>query len=266
MTDITVQPMDTGPAGEAPPVGTAIVRPLRHVRAVREHHMLQFTDAAEATASRSGRAWTWALGETAIAPVTDLITDTPPSRCQIQVEVATADDGRLLGDRANRADGAATILRWLIGEDDHVPLRGENLGELVGGFGDIVRSRKDLSGGIADAIAARQLAAARGRDLEASTEDRLRGQEDAAYFDGVAATLAWILGERAESPITCTRQREPTTKVMKTERVHALDVAEQRRRPRMADRLIPMPYGKGVNAAITWLLGDAVVILDPENG
>ena len=78
----------------------------------------------------------------------------------------------------------------------------------------------------------RQLAAARGRDLEASPEDRLRGQGGAAYFDGVAAT-AWILDERAESPITCTRQREPTAKVMKTERVHALDVAEQTRRPRV---------------------------------
>ena len=239
------------------------MRPLRHVRAVRERHLLRFTDDAQAAASRSARAWGWALGETAVAPATDQITDAPPSRSQIQTEIATANERRLRGGREDRADGAATVLHWLIGEDDHVPVRGENLGELVGGFGDIVHSRKDISRRMADAIAARQLAASRSRALEADPGDRLSAQQEADYFDGVTATLAWILGERAESPITHAGQREPTTDVMKTERVHALDVAGQTRPPWMADGLVPVSYGQGVNAAITWLLGDSVVILEP---
>ena len=61
--------------------GTAIVRPLRHVRAVRERHSQRFADPAETAASRSARAWAWALGETATAPVTDRETRSrPPAR------------------------------------------------------------------------------------------------------------------------------------------------------------------------------------------
>ena len=70
------------------------------------------------------------------------------------------------------------------------------------------------------------------------------------------ATLAWTLGERAESPITRARSRELTTRALKMERVHAEDVIEQSRYPWMADRLPPLWYGEGVKFTITWLLGD----------
>lgn len=43
-----------------PPPGTAIVRPLRHVRAVRQRHLQRFSDPAQVAASRSARAWAWA--------------------------------------------------------------------------------------------------------------------------------------------------------------------------------------------------------------
>lgn len=49
------------------------------------------------------------------------------------------------GARENRADAAATVLRWLIGDDDRVPVRCENPGELVGGFGDVVHSREQIA-------------------------------------------------------------------------------------------------------------------------
>ena len=48
---------------QAPPGGAAIVRLLRHVRAVRDRYLLRFADPSEAAASRSARAWAWALGE-----------------------------------------------------------------------------------------------------------------------------------------------------------------------------------------------------------
>jgi hypothetical protein len=56
----------------------------------------------------------------------------------MEAEIAAADERRLRGDRENRADAAASILRWLIGADDHIPVRCENPGELVGGFGGVV--------------------------------------------------------------------------------------------------------------------------------
>ena len=70
------------------------------------------------------------------------------------------------------------------------------------------------------------------------------------------ATLAWVLGERADSPITRARSGELTTRALKMERVHAEDVIEQSRYPWMADRLPPLWYGEGVKFTITWLLGD----------
>ena len=40
-----------------PPPGTAIVRPLRHVRDVRDRYLQRFTDPAWVTASRAAHAW-----------------------------------------------------------------------------------------------------------------------------------------------------------------------------------------------------------------
>jgi hypothetical protein len=124
MTRVTVKFAESGqPDDTVPPAGTAIVRPLRHVRAVRERYLRRFAGPAEAAASRSARAWAWALGEIAVAPVSDRKTKVPPSRTEIEAEIGTADGRRLRGDRKNRADAVALILCWLIGADDHVPVR-----------------------------------------------------------------------------------------------------------------------------------------------
>ena len=259
MTAATVKCVDVGQVDDAaPPIGTAIVRPLRHVRAVRERHARRFADPSEAAASRSARAWAWALGESATAPVTDRPTAVPPTRSDIEAEIAAADERRLRGDRENRADAAATILRWLIGDDDRVPVRGENPGELVDGFGDVVRSPEQIAAILALAAEGQERAAARGRDIDADPDDRQFARQDADYLDGVAATLAWVLGERPEAPITRSRPRELTTRDLKAERVHAEDVIDQARNPGMIGRLPPPCYGEGVKFTITWLLGDSI--------
>jgi hypothetical protein len=262
MTGATVNRVTAGHDDEAPPRGTAIVRPQRHVRAVREHDATQSADPSEAAAeSRSARAWAWALGESASAPVTDLVTAMPPSRSDIEAEITAADERRFHGDQENRADAAATILRWLIGDDDQVPVSGDNPGQLVGGFGDVVRSPEQIADILALAAEGLRRAAAQGRDLDldAGADTRAFARQDADYLDGVMATLAWALGEQVESPITRARSGELTTRAHKMERVHAEDVIEQSRYPWLADRLPPPWYGEGVKFTITWLLGDTTV-------
>ena len=259
MTGATVRCVDVGRVDDAePPLGTAIVRPLRHVRAVRERHARRFANPSEAAASRSARAWAWALGEIATAPVTDQQTPIPPDRSTIEAEIAAADARRLRGDRENRADAAATILRWLAGDDDRVPVRCDSPGELVDGFGDVVRSVEQVTALLTLASGGQERAAADSRDVNTDPDDRQFARQDAAYLDGVAATLAWILGERSDAPITRSRPRELTTRDLKAERVHAGDVIDQARNPGVIGRLPPPCYGEGVKLTITWLLGDSI--------
>ncbi|HUY47587.1 MAG TPA: hypothetical protein VMV92_17940 [Streptosporangiaceae bacterium] len=265
MTGVTVKLVDPGHADDAvPPPGTAIVRAQGHVRAVRERYLQRFADPAEAAASRSARAWAWALGETTTAPVSDRETVSPPARSDIETEIAIADERRLRGDRQDRADAAAIILRWLIGVDDHVPVRCANPGELVGGFGDILRSREEMTDVLSAADEGRHRAAVESLDINADPDVRRRAQQDAEYLDGVMATLAWVLGERAETPVTRARPRELTARALKSERVHAEDVIEQGGNRWAADWPLPRWYGQGVKSTITWLLGDSTALpVDP---
>jgi len=242
----------------APPQGTAIVRPLRHVRAVREHYLQRFADPGQAAASRAARAWAWALGETAAAPVTDRDTVLPPSRSEIETEIMVADERRLRGDRENRADAAAAILRWLIGDDDHVPVRGTNLGALVGGFGDIVRSREQIANVLAATTEGHRQAVATGWRSSVGPAGRQLAQRDAEYRIGVTATLEWVVGQRAGAPITSQRRGVLTATELKAERLHAEDVIEQAGQP-WAGGLPRREYGEGVKSTINWLLGDSAI-------
>jgi hypothetical protein len=63
MTEATAWRVDGHQArDDLPPPDTAIVRPLRHVRAVCERYLRRFAKPAEVASSRSARAWAWALG------------------------------------------------------------------------------------------------------------------------------------------------------------------------------------------------------------
>jgi hypothetical protein len=259
MTRRTVSHMDARALDdEGPPLGTAIVRPVSHVRAVRERYLRRFSDQSEAAVSRAARAWAWALGESDSAPVTDRQTGVPPSRSEIEAEIATADERRLRRDQDGRADGAATVLRWLIGDSDRLPVRAAAPGEMVGGFGDVVHSQELIGRVLAAATVGKRRAEAKERNDDVGEDEREFARQDAAYLEGVVATLVWILGGQAETPITHVRSRELTTKDLKVERVYAGDVIEQARRPWLADKLPPPWYGEGVKSSINWLLGDSV--------
>jgi hypothetical protein len=242
---------------EAPPPGTAVVRPLSHVQAVRQRYFLRFADPAEAAASRSARAWAWALGETATAPVTARLTSVPPSRSDIEAEITVADERRLRVGHENRADAAATILRWLIGDDDHVPVRDKDRGELVGGFGDIVRSPAQIADVMVLAAEGRRLATAQALGLDADPRCRQLARQEVDYLDGVTAALAWVLGHRPDTPIAHSSRGVPTTRDLKLERVNAEDAIYQASEPRKAGRTVAPRYGEGVKFTIDWLLGDS---------
>lgn len=84
-----------------------------------------------------------------------------------------------------------------------------------------------------------------------------RVSQDADYLSGVAATLSWVIGE-AGAPIT-RAQSKPTTRNIKTERLHAEDLIDEAASPWLAS-LQPSPqYGEGVRSTITWLLGDSIM-------
>lgn len=251
---------------DQPPPGTAIIRPLRHIRAVRERHLLLFDEPAQAAQSCSVRAWAWALGESTLAPVTDRDTAVPPSRAEIEAEIAEADQRAFRSDQEDRANAAAEILRWLIGDDDGVPIEVTNPGELVGGFGDIVRSREHLAHVLSLAAERQREAMARTRDLDTSPAVRQAAQKEANYCAGVIATLTWVLGHCPHAPITQETAYGSTSRVLKRERLHAEDVIEQARHPWMSDRLPPPMYGEGVEAAIEWLLGESTAAPSGQAG
>lgn len=96
---------------DAAPPGTAIVRPWRHVKAVRERHAEQLAVRSPSGESRAALTWSWALGENVVAPVTDRVTAVPPSLAEIDAEITEADERRLRADRENHADGAAMARR-----------------------------------------------------------------------------------------------------------------------------------------------------------
>ena len=235
---------------DAPPAGTAIARPLRHVKAVRKRHAQQLAERSLGPESRSARAWSWALGETNVAPITDRVTVVPPGRSDIEAEIAVADERRLRGDKENRADGAASVLRWLIGEDDHVPVRGPNRGELVGGFGDIVRSPDQIKELVTTLTARQDPPSACGIEAQLN---------DADYLNGVTATLHWVGHNHATAPISGLRTIRVTTCDLKAERVLAEDVIEQPGHQGAGD-LLARAYGVGVLSAINWLLGDSTTL------
>ena len=152
----------------------------------------------------------------------------PPSRTDIEVEVVIAAERRLRGDRENRADGAATVLRWLIGDDDRVPVRGPDCGELVGGSGDIIRSPGEISEILAVSVARRA-------DVQLDETD---------YLKGVIATLRWLVHPDA-APISRLRPTPVTVRDLKAERVHAMDAIEQQVHKGVDDLLLPRVYGIG---------------------
>jgi hypothetical protein len=168
----------------------------------------------------------------------------------MEAEITEAERRRVRGTREDRADAAATVLCWLLGMDDHVPVRCTDPGDLVGGFGDIVRSREQIADLIVLAAPAQRAAAMRSLDAVTAPGDREGARREAEYLDGVLMTLAWVSGRSTEAPVSHARAGA-TSRTLKRERLHAEDAIEEG-----ADQPSPS-YGEGVQSTISWLLGDS---------
>jgi len=92
------------------------------------------------------------------------------------------------------------------------------------------------------------------RNSDVNPDSRRCSQQDADFLAGIVATLAWVLGEQAQAPVTHRRPPELATRDLKAELVLAEDVIEQARNPGTAGQLPSCSYGEGVKFSITWLL------------
>jgi hypothetical protein len=99
-----------------------------------------------------------------------------------------------------------------------------------------------------------------GKDIDVGLSHRRPTRQDAAYLDGVVATLAWVLGDLPGAPITRAQPHKLTTRDLMQECVHAEDVIDQVRNPWIVNRLSPREYGEGVKLTVTWLLGESIVL------
>ena len=134
-----------------------------------------------------------------------------------------------------------------------------NPGELVGGFGDVVRSRKQIAESIAATAQAQREATALSPHTGAAAEavDRERARQEADYLAGVTVTFTWVRGEQAETPISQVKASAITSRVVKQERLHAEDVIEQVNDQFSVGSIPTRSFGEGVKATISWLLGDS---------
>ena len=202
MTTVTVKNVDASQADDmAPPPGTAIVRPLRHVRAVRERtrsgSLIPPRLRPRVRLARGPGRWESTpprrslTGRRRFRPAGPTSKPRSPPRTKGAC-AATARTGQT-PPRPSCAGLSATMTMSRSGTTI--------VGELVGGFGDVVRSRKQIADVLAIAAEGRQRATAIVRNIDAgSGRPGASPQQDADYLDGVVATLAWVLGEQAEAP------------------------------------------------------------------
>ncbi|MGV9778181.1 hypothetical protein [Streptosporangium sp. NPDC003464] len=203
--------------------------------------------------SGQGQAILWALGKSEQAPVSGRPTSgAPPTLAEARAEIDAAErvprEGRVVP-----ADGVISILHWLIGVRDTVPMPGrrssEGWGHLVGGRGVIVRTEAEI-GRIAELARAGQ----------AGTS----GEPDRAWCSGTAAVCEWVLGTRRKSPVRNTPRpiHGPTGLNLGMEESAAEDVSRQLGRGRQH----PAGYGDGVVRTIRWLRGQLTVPPVNEQG
>jgi hypothetical protein len=232
--------------------GAAVVRPRHHVEAVSR----DATRAADEIAAEDRKEPTyfipnvisWALGEQDQAPYTGKPTPSGASRADVQAELAACRAylqstpwSEEASTAISRARNTLEILEWLTGAYDKPPTyrRETKPGNLVGGRGLIVRPYLEIQ---------RMILMARAKLAAGQTSHSL----GADWHQGVIATLEWVLGDRAESPVLGKAgDGPPDGPDIAIEQAEA----EERTTSPLRRTDIPLHFADAVASTCRWLLG-----------
>lgn len=234
------------------PPGT-IVRSRQHIENVRRDAAQAAKEIAAEYNEEPDRlildAIAWALGDGEHAPFTTATTPGMAAPADIAAEIAACREflhrtpwSDEAADSITRAQDVSKLLEWLTGADDRPPTYGRDTepGDLVGGRGRIIRPGTDIR---------RVLALARDNLTAGRTSYAL----GADWHRGVIATLAWVLGDQAESPVHgSARPGLPDGARIAIEGDEAAELTT----PPLRDTAIPLHYADAVAVTCRWLLGD----------
>jgi hypothetical protein len=242
----------------------AIVRPRAHVEAVLAQSLRETSPGG-----RAALAWAWALAGGRPSPVTlSPVPGRPPARAEILAEAAAQPEGSrapagVPADFRDQLRQARSILAWLAGGSDEVPLDDDDRGRFVGARGGYARTDDDIR-----TVCDRAVLGLKAGDLPevmSPSDARHPWRWDAAWMNaawlrGVRDLLAWVLGERDASPLCARAVGLPTSYDLSHEEAAAGPVVMQGRPggTRVEPARYPPPqYGEGIQAAISWLRGQS---------
>jgi hypothetical protein len=245
------------------PLPPAITRPRHLVEAVLAQSLHE-----TGTQGRTALAWEWALTGTRPSPVT-LTTPPghPPTRKDILAEADADPEGSTAPpgvptDYCDQLREARSVLAWLAGATDEIPVDDENPGQLTvarGGYtrtdAEIRQVRDNARRGLSTCDLPQHMDPATARNpwrWDASWMN-------AAWLRGVRDLLDWVLGERADSPLGGRTIGLPAKHDLTYEDAAADDVILQGRPvglPVDPGTYPPPQYGEGLKEAIRWLRGE----------
>jgi hypothetical protein len=178
-----------------------VVRPRTHIEAVRADSIQAAGRVAARTGAQPGSlvtdAISWALGQHSESPFAGQRAPSGASPADIDGELRECRSfleqtpwSAETADRIDQAQVVIDLLEWLTGTSDVPPTycRETEPGDLVGGRGRIVRADADIR---------RILALAQANIMSGQTSYAL-GTD---WHQGIIATLRWVLGDRALTPI-----------------------------------------------------------------
>lgn len=251
----------------------AIVRRRTHVEAVLAQSMHE-----TGPDGRAALAWAWALAGTRPSPITlSLAPGRPPSREEILAEADAEPEGSTApagvpADFRDQLRETRTVLAWLVGSADEIPVDDDNRGRLIGARGDYARTDDDIR-----RVVDHALIGLKAGDLpeQMSPSDAKHpwrsdsGWMNAAWLRGVRDTLTWVLGECPTSPLCQRSVGLPTTYDLTYEQAAADPIVMQGRPGGLpvSPATCPAPqYGEGVQATISWLRGETTAPPVDNNG
>jgi hypothetical protein len=246
------------------PLSPAIVRPRQHVEAVLAQSLRE-----AGPRGRAALAWAWALTGSRPSPVTlCLAPGCPPSRHEILAEAAAEPEGSTAppgvpADFRDQLRQTRSVLAWLAGVSDEIPVDTDNRGRFIGARGDYARTDADIRAVHEHAL--RGLAVCDLPEPLSAADARHPWRWDpawmtAAWLRGVRDLLGWVLGDLPAAPLCQRSGGRPTTYELTYEDAAAGEVVMQGRpggRPVDPGSYPPPQYGEGVQAAIRWLRGTA---------